>query len=73
MFGKCSSMHALYLRIPLCQHTTKYGNIYLTVESRIQKEEYERKVTGVNPAYKVSDLVWLHCPVVARGKSRKTA
>ena len=25
----------------------------------------------MSPAYKVGDLVWLHCPAVARGKSRK--
>ena len=68
--AKCSSMHALYLRNTLESAYHKVRK-YLTVESRIQKEGYDRKVKGVNPAYKVGDLVWLHCPVVARGKSRK--
>ena len=67
---KCSSMHALYLRNNLESAYHKVRK-YLTVESRIQKEGYDRKVKGVSPAYKVGDLVWLHCPAVARGKSRK--
>ena len=68
--AKCSSMHALYLRNTLESAYHKVRK-YLIVESRIQKEGYDRKVQGVNPAYKVGDLVWLHCPAVARGKSRK--
>jgi len=67
---KCSSMHALYLRNTLESAYHKVRK-YIKVESRIQKEGYDRKAKGVSPVYKVGDLVWLHCPAVARVKSSK--
>ena len=60
---KCSSAHALYRRNTLESAYHKVRE-YLTVESRIQKEGYDRTVS---PAYKAGELVQLHCPV-NRGK-----
>ena len=67
---KCSSMYALQLRNTL---ESAYHKVqaYLRVESRRQKEGYDRRVKGVGPSYKEGDFVWLHCPAVPRGKSRK--
>ena len=67
---RCSCMHALQLRNTLESAYHKVRE-YLRVESRRQKEGYDHRVKEVSPSYNEGDLVWLHCPAVPRGRSRK--
>ena len=63
-------MHTLQLKNTLESAYHKVWE-YLRVESRQQKEGYDRRVKEVSPSYKMGGLVWLYCPAVPRGRSRK--
>ena len=63
-----SSQYAFLLRQRL---ESAYHRVrtQLALQQRRQKTLYDRKVAG--HSYSVGDHVWLHCPAVTRGNSRK--
>ena len=62
------SQYALLLRqrLEAAYHCVR---TQLSLQQRRQKTLYDQKASGA--PYCVRDLVWLHCPAVARGHSRK--
>ena len=75
MFGRpvveadvCRSKYALELRnrLETAYHSARHQ---LGVESRRQKDVYDRSVGG--SSFSIGDYVWLYCSAVPRGRSAK--